>query len=89
LALCHTVHGVKRQSSSFNTRRIDQLYEDPHAGNVPFLLHYGDMTDSTNLIRLMQQIRPTEIYNLAAMSASVSKARNIPPMPTRSACCGC
>jgi GDPmannose 4,6-dehydratase len=48
LALCHTVHGVKRQSSSFNTRRIDQLYEDPHAGNVPFLLNYGDMTDSTN-----------------------------------------
>ena len=68
LGLGYTVHGVKRRSSSFNTARIDHLYEDPHAGNVPFLLHYGDMTDSTNLIRLMQQIRPTEIYNLAAQS---------------------
>src|SRR5947207_2645104 len=68
LGLGYTVHGVKRRSSSFNTARVDHLYEDPHAGNVPFLLHYGDMTDSTNLIRLMQQIRPTEIYNLAAQS---------------------
>jgi GDPmannose 4,6-dehydratase len=64
----YSVHGIKRRSSSFNTARIDHLYEDRHAGNVPFLLHYGDMTDSTNLIRLMQQIRPTEIYNLAAQS---------------------
>src|SRR5271167_332164 len=68
LGLGYTVHGVKRRSSSFNTARVDHLYEDPHQGNVPFLLHYGDMTDSTNLIRLMQQIRPTEIYNLAAQS---------------------
>jgi GDPmannose 4,6-dehydratase len=68
LGLGYTVHGVKRRSSSFNTARVDHLYEDPHAGNVPFLLHYGDMTDSTNLIRLIQQIRPTEIYNLAAQS---------------------
>ena len=68
LGLGYTVHGVKRRSSSFNTARVDHLYEDPHTGNVPFLLHYGDMTDSTNLIRLMQQIRPTEIYNLAAQS---------------------
>jgi GDPmannose 4,6-dehydratase len=68
LRLGYTVHGIKRRSSSFNTARIDHLYEDPHQGNVPFLLHYGDMTDSTNLIRLMQQIRPTEIYNLAAQS---------------------
>src|SRR5512144_1063352 len=66
LGLGYTVHGIKRRSSSFNTARIDHLYQDPHEGNVPFLLHYGDMTDSTNLIRLMQQIRPTEIYNLAA-----------------------
>ena len=64
----YTVHGIKRRSSSFNTARVDHLYEDPHAGNVPFLLHYGDMTDSTNLIRMMQQIQPTEIYNLAAQS---------------------
>src|SRR3978361_2294123 len=68
LGLGYTVHGVKRRSSSFNTARIDHLYEDPHAGNVPFLLHYGDMTDSTNLIRLVQPNRPTEIYNLAAQS---------------------
>ena len=68
LGLGYTVHGIKRRSSSFNTARIDHLYEDRHVGNVPFLLHYGDMTDSTNLIRLMQQIRPTEIYNLAAQS---------------------
>ncbi|WP_063695528.1 GDP-mannose 4,6-dehydratase [Bradyrhizobium embrapense] len=68
LGLGYTVHGVKRRSSSLNTARVDHLYQDPHAGNVPFLMHYGDMTDSTNLIRLMQQIRPTEIYNLAAQS---------------------
>src|ERR1700743_1029464 len=68
LGLGYTVHGIKRRSSSFNTARVDHLYEDPHHGNVPFLMHYGDMTDSTNLIRLVQQIRPTEIYNLAAQS---------------------
>ncbi len=68
LGLGYTVHGIKRRSSSFNTARVDHLYEDPHSGNVPFLMHYGDMTDSTNLIRLVQQVRPTEIYNLAAQS---------------------
>jgi GDPmannose 4,6-dehydratase len=68
LGLGYEVHGIKRRSSSFNTARIDHLYQDPHSRHVPFLLHYGDMTDSTNLIRLMQQIRPTEIYNLAAQS---------------------
>ncbi len=68
LSLGYTVHGIKRRSSSFNTARVDHLYQDPHVGNVPFLMHYGDMTDSTNLIRLVQQIRPTEIYNLAAQS---------------------
>lgn len=68
LGLGYTVHGIKRRSSSFNTARVDHLYQDPHEGNVPFLLHYGDMTDSTNLIRLVQQIRPDEIYNLAAQS---------------------
>src|SRR5207237_127604 len=55
LGLGYTVHGIKRRSSSFNTARVDHLYQDPHASNVPFLMHYGDMTDSTNLIRLMQQ----------------------------------
>src|SRR6186997_2681012 len=68
LGLGYEVHGIKRRSSSFNTARIDHLYQDPHSRNVPFLLHYGDMTDSTNLTRLMQQVRPTEIYNLAAQS---------------------
>lgn len=68
LGLGYSVHGIKRRSSSFNTARVDHLYQDPHLGKVPFLMHYGDMTDSTNLIRLMQQIRPTEIYNLAAQS---------------------
>ncbi|TWA92018.1 GDP-mannose 4,6-dehydratase [Bradyrhizobium stylosanthis] len=68
LSLGYVVHGIKRRSSSFNTARVDHLYQDQHAGNVPFLMHYGDMTDSTNLIRLVQQIRPTEIYNLAAQS---------------------
>ena len=64
----YEVHGIKRRSSSFNTARVDHLYKDPHEGDVPFLMHYGDMTDSTNLIRLMQQVRPAEIYNLAAQS---------------------
>jgi GDPmannose 4,6-dehydratase len=64
----YTVHGIKRRSSSFNTQRVDHLYKDPHEGDTPFLMHYGDMTDSTNLIRLIQEIRPTEIYNLAAQS---------------------
>jgi GDPmannose 4,6-dehydratase len=64
----YVVHGVKRRSSSLNTQRVDHLYVDPHAKNVKFLLHYGDMTDSTNLIRLIQETQPTEIYNLAAQS---------------------
>src|SRR5690606_13595373 len=64
----YIVHGLKRRSSSFNTDRIDHLYEDPHVAHPKFILHYGDMTDSTNLIRLIQEIQPDEIYNLAAMS---------------------
>ena len=68
LAKGYTVHGLKRRSSSFNTERIDHLYEDPHQGEGRFTLHYGDMTDSTNLIRLLQQIVPDEVYNLAAQS---------------------
>tara|TARA_R110000868_G_scaffold20682_3_gene87184 strand:- start:6589 stop:7707 length:1119 start_codon:yes stop_codon:yes gene_type:complete len=64
----YTVHGLKRRSSLFNTDRIDHLYQDPHIENRNFVLHYGDMTDSTNLIRLIQEIQPDEIYNLAAMS---------------------
>ncbi len=68
LAKGYEVHGVKRRSSSFNTQRVDHLYKDPHEGDTRFQMHYGDMTDSTNLIRLMQTIRPTEVYNLAAQS---------------------
>jgi GDPmannose 4,6-dehydratase len=62
------VHGIKRRSSSFNTERIDHLYHDPHEPNIKFKLHYGDLTDSTNLIRLVQEIQPDEIYNLGAQS---------------------
>ena len=64
----YIVHGLKRRSSLFNTDRIDHLYQDPHVDNRNFILHYGDMTDSTNLTRLIQEIQPDEIYNLAAMS---------------------
>jgi GDPmannose 4,6-dehydratase len=64
----YTVHGVKRRSSSFNTERVDPLYMDPHEGATRFFLHYGDLTDATNLIRIVQEVRPTEIYNLAAQS---------------------
>lgn len=64
----YTVHGIKRRSSSFNTGRIDHLYQDPHDRDVQLHLHYGDMTDSTNLIRIMQETQPDEVYNLAAQS---------------------
>ncbi|MES9970985.1 MAG: GDP-mannose 4,6-dehydratase [Candidatus Thiodiazotropha sp.] len=64
----YEVHGIKRRASSFNTDRIDHLYQDPHADNRDFVLHYGDLTDSTNLIRVIQEIQPDEIYNLAAQS---------------------
>ena len=64
----YVVHGIKRRSSSFNTGRIDDIYVDPHQSGTPFFLHYGDMTDATNLIRLLQDTRPHEIYNLAAQS---------------------
>ena len=64
----YIVHGIKRRASSFNTERIDHLYQDPHTNNQKFFLHYGDLTDSTNLIRIIQEVQPNEIYNLAAMS---------------------
>ena len=64
----YVVHGVKRRASSFNTERIDHLYVDPHEGKPAFFLHYGDMTDATNIIRIVQETQPTEIYNLAAQS---------------------
>jgi GDPmannose 4,6-dehydratase len=68
LAKGYKVHGVKRRASSFNTDRIDHLYQDPHEKNVNLKLHYGDLTDSTNLIRIIQEVQPDEIYNLAAQS---------------------
>ena len=68
LARDYEVHGIKRRASSFNTDRIDHLYQDPHVSNRDFILHYGDMTDSTNLIRVVQEVQPDEIYNLAAQS---------------------
>ncbi|MCC5946048.1 MAG: GDP-mannose 4,6-dehydratase [Bernardetiaceae bacterium] len=64
----YQVHGIKRRSSLFNTERIDHLYQDPHVDNYNFKLHYGDLTDSTNLIRIIQEVKPDEIYNLGAMS---------------------
>src|SRR6056297_2586167 len=64
----YEVHGIKRRASSFNTDRIDHLYQDPHETGRQFVLHYGDLTDSTNLIRIVQEIRPDEIYNLGAQS---------------------
>jgi GDPmannose 4,6-dehydratase len=64
----YEVHGIKRRSSSFNTARIDHLYQDPHMENRNFILHYGDLTDATNLIRIIQDVQPDEIYNLAAQS---------------------
>jgi GDPmannose 4,6-dehydratase len=68
LAKGYTVHGIKRRSSSFNTGRVEHLYQDPHDTDPCFILHYGDMTDATNLIRIVQEVRPDEIYNLAAQS---------------------
>jgi GDPmannose 4,6-dehydratase len=68
LAKGYAVHGVKRRASSFNTDRIDHLYQDPHEKNIRLKLHYGDLTDSTNLIRVIQEVQPDEIYNLAAQS---------------------
>jgi GDPmannose 4,6-dehydratase len=64
----YEVHGIKRRASLFNTDRVDHLYQDPHEGDRRFILHYGDLTDSTNLIRIIQQVRPDEIYNLGAQS---------------------
>src|SRR4030095_11624399 len=68
LAQGYIVHGVKRRASSFNTERVDHLYVDPHEGAPSFFLHYGDMTDATNIIRIVQETQPSEIYNLAAQS---------------------
>jgi GDPmannose 4,6-dehydratase len=68
LAKGYTVHGIKRRSSSFNTERVEHIYQDPHTSNLRFILHYGDLTDATNLIRIVQETQPDEIYNLGAQS---------------------
>mgnify|MGYP005850397359 CR=1 FL=1 len=64
----YEVHGIKRRASLFNTQRIDRLYQDPHEPDPRLILHYGDLTDSTNLIRVVQEVQPDEIYNLGAQS---------------------
>ena len=64
----YEVHGMKRRASSFNTQRVDGIYADPHEGDTDFFMHYGDMTDSSNIMRLVQSIEPDEVYNLAAQS---------------------
>ena len=64
----YEVHGIKRRSSSLNTQRLDHIYEDPHVGNQNFVLHYGDLTDSSNLTRILSEIEPDEVYNLGAQS---------------------
>jgi GDPmannose 4,6-dehydratase len=68
LAKGYEVHGIKRRASSFNTQRVDHIYEDPHIDNRHFILHYGDLTDTSNLVRILQQIQPDEVYNLGAQS---------------------
>jgi len=68
LAKGYEVHGIKRRASSFNTQRVDHIYEDPHVQNQHFVLHYGDLTDSSNLTRILQQVQPDEVYNLGAQS---------------------
>ena len=87
----YTVHGVKRRSSSFNTERIDHLIHDPHEQGTSFHLHHGDVTDATNIIRIVKETQPDEIHNLAAqaMSRSRSKRRNTRPTPTRWERCAC
>jgi GDPmannose 4,6-dehydratase len=78
----YVVHGIKRRSSLFNTERVDHLYQDPHVEKRDFILHYGDLTDSMNVTKIIQECQPDEIYNLAAMShvKVASTLRNILPM---------
>ena len=64
----YEVHGIKRRASSFNTQRVDHIFEDPHTDNARFMLHYGDLTDSSNLTRILQEVQPDEVYNLGAQS---------------------
>ncbi len=86
----YEVHGIKRRASSFNTQRVDHIFQDPHEVQPRFFLHYGDLTDTSNLTRIMAEVRPDEVYNLGAQShVAVSfERRNIPPMSTGWARCG-
>ena len=86
----YQVHGIKRRASSFNTTRIDHLYQDTHESDPRLILHYGDLTDSTNLIRIIQQVQPDEIYNLGAQShVAVSlRVRSTPPIVMHWVPCG-
>src|SRR5665647_3442060 len=68
----YVVHGIKRRSSSLNTQRVDHIYQDPHIENQHFILHYGDLTDASNLTRIVQQVQPDEIYNLCLLYTSPS-----------------
>src|SRR5690606_15695819 len=68
LAKGYEVHGIKRRASLFNTQRVDHIYQDPHVDNQNFVLHYGDLTDSSNLTRILQEVQPDEVYNLGAQS---------------------
>ena len=86
----YVVHGIKRRSSMFNTDRIDHLYQDPHVENRNLVLHYGDLTDSLNLTRIIGEVQPDEIYNLAAMShvkVRGSAERNYSFLSEKSLCC--
>ncbi len=87
----YEVHGIKRRSSSFNTDRIEHLYQDPHVENRRMILHYGDLTDATNLIRIVQDVQPDEIYNLGRRVTWPfrSSRPSTRPTPTAWACCGC
>ena len=67
----YEVHGIKRRASSFNTERVDHIYQDPHLDKQDFVLHYGDLTDTSNLTRLISEIKPAEVYNLGAQSLSL------------------
>ena len=87
----YEVHGIKRRASQLNTERIDHLYQDPHEDDVRLTLHYGDLVDSTNLIRIVQEVQPDEVYNLAAQShvrvmMTVSTPPNTPPTSTAWPC---
>ena len=82
----YEVHGIKRRASSFNTQRVDHIYQDPHIDNRNFVLHYGDLSDSTNIIRIIKEIQPDEIYNLGAQSHRCTSASSYSFCPRYGTC---